>query len=170
MKSPGRPKGGFSFIELMIVIGLSALMITMVAVNLSFFDHLLVQIEAQKLLMTCRRLQYQAISTNQEQILTFDPINHSYTYATTTIRLNRSVSFGAHPAIQGPPSHPTHPIANPITFAQKRIVFTPDGIIQPGSLYLTSKDKQILYALCSPVSQVSFLRLYRYDHGWHCLT
>lgn len=162
-------KEAFSFIELLIVISMFTTIVTLFSINLSFFDRLFVHVEADKLLATCRRLQYQAQATNQQQEIRFDTPHKSYTYETTTNHLTRSVSFGFFNNVKGPPSKPSTPITNPVTFVQNRIVFTPDGIIQPGSVYLISNDKQVMYALCSPVSYVSFLRLYRYDGTWHCL-
>lgn len=50
------------------------------------------------------------------------------------------------------------------TFVQNRIIFFPDGKIQPGSLYLTDTQERYLYALTIPVGQVSYIRRYRYDH------
>jgi type II secretory pathway pseudopilin PulG len=169
MQSLTTRKAAFSLIELLIVLSLCMIIATLFSVNLSFFERLLVHVEADKLLVTCRRLQYQACATQQPQQIQFDVPHNRYTYETTTEHLNRSVSFGTLHEVKGPPSKPSSVITNPVTFVQNRIVFTPDGIIQPGSVYLISNDKQVMYALCSPVSKVSFLRLYRYDGSWHCL-
>ncbi len=160
---------GFSLIELLVVISLVTIIITVLVANISFVDRLMVRTEAEKLYIVCRSLQQEAISCHEPKILTFDEANQSYRYDNTVEKLNRTVHFGIMPAVKGPPATPTRELTKAITFIGNRVIFSPDGIIQPGSVYLVSKDKQSLYALSSPVSQVSFLRLYRYDRTWQCL-
>lgn len=160
---------GFSLIELLIVIALLAIMVTVLIANISFIDRLMVKTEVEKLFLICRSLQQEAISCNEQRILSFDEAHQSYRYGNTVEKLNRSVNFGIIPTVKGPPASPTHVLTKAITFGGGKIIFSPDGIIQSGSVYLVSNDKQSLYALCSPVSQVSFLRMYCYDQSWHCL-
>lgn len=160
---------GFSLMELLVVIALMAILITVLGANVSFIDRLMVKTEVEKLFLVCRALQQEAISCNEQKTLVFDEINQTYCYGSTVEKLNRGVCFGVLPAVKGPPASPTHELTKAVTFIGNRIVFSPDGIIQPGSVYLISKDKQSLYALSSPVSQVSFVRMYYYDRSWCCL-
>jgi len=160
---------GFSLMELLVVISLLVIAITVLVINVSFVDRLMARTEAEKLFLVCRALQQEALSCNEQKILTFDEPNQTYRYGTTTEKLNRSVRFGIIQSVKGPPASPTRELTKAITFVGNRIVFSPDGIIQSGSVYLISKDKQSLYALSSPVSQVSFLRVYHYDRSWQCL-
>lgn len=112
-------------------------------------------------------LQRIAMVTNKKQILTFDTARNCYTYRGHEERLSSYTTFGTLNNVKGPPSTPTHTINNPITFIGKRITFTPNGILQPGTIYLTDKNKQYQFALSVPVSQISFLRKYQYDGKWY---
>ena len=69
----------------------------------------------------------------------------------------------------GSPGSPTHRIEKAITFPGSKIHFYPTGIISSGTAYLVDKNKQYMYALSNAVSQVSYLRFYRYDGGWKLL-
>ena len=170
MKQTLHKTAGFSMIELLVVLALCAIVCMVTLANLSFFDRLLVHAEAEKLFLTCCMLQQHAMSNNSSIELTFDPQKHSYRYNHTIERLPRTVRFGFIPGTKGPPAKPARKLSQAITFINQQIIFYPDGIIKPGSVYLVSNDRQIMYAISSPVSQVSFLRLYRYDKKWECLS
>ena len=46
----------------------------------------------------------------------------------------------------------------------------PDGIIQSGTVYVIDSSKKCMYALSSPISQVSYLRKYSYNGKWQPLS
>lgn len=161
---------GFSLIELAIVLALLGIMIKIVMVNGTYMHHLVAKQEIEKLSMICRYLQHAAMMSNVPKVLIFERAKRSYSYDGSRESLPISVEFGVLAGAKGPPSNPTRQIESPITFENERIIFHPDGIIQPGTVYLISKDKQVMYALSSPVSQVSYMRIYRYDGSWNCLS
>ena len=61
-------------------------------------------------------------------------------------------------------------IEKAITFPGYAIHFYPTGIISSGTVYLVDKKKKCMYALSNAVSQVSYLRLYRYDGRWKLIS
>jgi len=165
-----RKKTGFTLIEAGIVVALITLAVTLSVNNFGLFERLLVRTQAEKLFLTCRYLQQCAIINNQEYSLEFDPQKNSYSYNNQENILFKSVKLGFLPGVYGPPSNPVHAIKNPITFTHNKITFHPDGIIQSGTVYLIDENTNAMYAITSPISQFSFLRLYRYNGKWHCLT
>ncbi len=158
---------GFLLIELLISIAIISLVVSFGILTVGHLHKSLVRADIEKLYATCRYLQQCAIVTNQKQILTFDTARHSYHYQGHEERLSPYSIFGIkNSSIKGPPSAPSNSINNPITFIGKRITFTPTGILQPGTIYVTDKNKQYQYALTVPISQVSFLRKYHYSTVW----
>ena len=162
---------GFLLIELLISITIISLVVSFGILTVGHFHKALVRADVEKLYATCRYLQQCAIVTNQKQILTFDTIRNSYHYHNHEERLSPYTIFGIkNSTIKGPPSAPTNSINNPITFIGKRITFSPTGILQPGTIYVTDKNKQYQYALTVPVSQLSFLRKYHYSGSWNYIS
>ena len=165
-----KAKKGFSLVELSIVVAMCAIMACIVLVHGTYMYRAVVKQEIEKLAIMCRYLQHAAMMSNSPKVLTFDRKAGAYWCDGAQERLPREVEFGVLSGAKGPPSSPTYQIQIPITFENERIIFHPDGIIQPGTVYLISKDKQIMYALSSPVSQYSFMRIYKYDGSWQCLS
>lgn len=161
---------GFTLIELIIAITLISIIATLTLMNASFVHRFAVRSEVEKFASTCRYLQQLAMSTNREQHLTFDLQNNSYAYNGTVVKLSSRVQFGiGNRPISGPPSAPTKPITHAITYAQQAIVFYPDGIIQSGIVYFSDTSSKYVYAVSTPVSQISFVRTYVYDGTWNLL-
>ena len=164
-------KPAFFLIEQLIICALFALLFTVVFYSTIFFNGLLVRFELRHLAMTCRTLQWQAVSSNQPQMLTFDSVNNTYNSINGLHRMPKQVQFGADNSIKGPPSNPTHPINKPITFVDNTITFAPTGIVSSGTVYLKDTSRTRFYALTNAVSSISFLRLYRYEHKkWQLLS
>ena len=159
-------RSGFSLIETMIVIALIALIMGLVGANYAFLNRILVRSEVEKLYTICRYLQHCAVVKNRPQELRFDRANNTYTYNEQRHTLSRHVTFGFLPNTKGPPSSPNATVQNPITFVQKKITFYPEGVISSGTVYLVDSSQQYMYALSSPISQVSYLRKYQYNNGW----
>lgn len=159
---------GFSIIEVMVVLTLILIIVSMIFVHISYSRRCMVCCYAHQLDIICRYLQLTAMIRKNTQILKFDINAGAYSYNTVTERLPDSVQFNFIDGAKGPPSLPSKPLKSAITFKNNEIIFYPDGIISSGTLYLTSKDKQVMYALSSPVAQISSLRVYNYDGSWHC--
>lgn len=162
-------KRAFTLIEVMIVICLFALVATLGMVQFSFLDSTIMHIEVDKLANVCSFLQQDAITTNTEKVLTCDVKNNEYRCDNVHEKLSQRISFGFVPGAMGSPGSPTHRIEKAITFPGSVIHFYPTGIISSGTAYLVDKKKQYMYALSNAVSQVSYLRLYRYDGRWKIL-
>lgn len=160
---------GFSLIEILIVIALWVVALTLIGVNTTFLHKVVARNELDLLQATCAQLQQRALATQQEQELEFDIEHHRYQYAGHMHQLPAGVQFQVLPEAKGPPSQPTRSLTSAVTFAQKTIVFHPDGIIQPGTVYLLDVPGSRLYGLSSWVAPVSFLRKYRYDGNWHLI-
>jgi prepilin-type N-terminal cleavage/methylation domain-containing protein len=160
---------GFTFIEMMVVVGLFALIATLGIVQLSFLDETIARTEIDKLATTCSFMQQRAIATNSEQVLTCDIQKNEYRCDNVHEKLSQRISFGFLPGVRGSPGSPTRSIEKAITFPDSAIHFYPTGIISSGTVYLTDKKKQCMYAFTNAVSQVSYPRLYRYDGTWKIL-
>ena len=100
------------------------------------------------------------MANNKPQTIVFDLHEQKYQYNNTEHILPKHVQFGAAPNAKGPPSSPHNAITNPITFKNKTITFHPNGIVQPGAVYLTDSTRNYTYALSCAVAQVSYLRKY----------
>lgn len=162
-------KSGFTLLEMMVVICLFALITTLGIMQLSFLDATIAHGEIDKLAHVCTYLQQHAIATNSEQILTCDEQKNEYRSGNIGEKLSQRISFGFLPGAWGSPGSLTHPIKKAITFPGCLIHFYPTGVISSGTVYLADKKKQYMYALSNAVSQVSYLRLYRYDGIWKLL-
>jgi len=159
---------GFSLIELIIVLSLLLLITTLTLPSFWFFKRQLVASQAEKLHMVFNYMQQSAISCNKNLSLKFS--NNSYSYDQYQETLPVGVIFGIKPGAKGPPAFPSHKINSPISFVGNQVTFFSTGQIQPGTVYLIDSEKNYLYAVTVPVSQVSFIRKYRYESNkWQLL-
>ena len=162
-------KQGFTLIELSVVLALFLLLSFFSQMSINFLDRMVLHTEIEKLQTICRYLQQCALVSNKEQELVFSQNNKSYRYNNHNETLSAKVFFGFIPKVKGPPASANKLIQKPITFINNRIVFYPTGIISAGTVYLTDQKKQVMYALSNGVSQISFLRTYRYNGSWQPL-
>lgn len=163
-------KEAFTLIEVIIVIALVALLACLGLTQLSFLDSTIARIEVDKLAVACSFLQQHAIATNSEQILKCDAQKNEYQCGNSREILSRRIAFDFLKGALGSPGNPNHLITKAITFPGSSIHFYPTGIISSGTVYLVDKNNRYMYALSNAISQVSFLRLYRYDGGkWKIL-
>ena len=160
--------GGFSLIELMIAICILALIVTLGVVNMRYLNKATVSSNLDLLSNTCFYLQRKAMATGQPQELLFDEEHNSYVYNNNLHALPACMHFAVLPHAKGPPSAPQYVLHSPITFAHKKITFTPEGIIGAGTVYILDTDNN-LYAMSSSAAHISFLRKYRYDGKWHLI-
>ncbi len=167
-----RVEQAFSLIELMIVVSLVGILMMLTVANVSFLGQAYVPVELEKLQALCRYAQQKALMTNAAQTITLGAMGgvHDYAFGAVREHLPRSIIFGTPAGIKGPPATPMRVIESPITFKNSQIIFYPDGVISAGTVYLTTTNKTVLYALTSGVGAVSFLRTYRYDKEWQLLT
>ena len=163
-------KQGFTLIELMIVVSLFSLITMLGMMQLSFLDDTIAHAEIDKLAGVCSYLQQKAIATNSEQHLVCDEQKNEYRLDSVHETLSRRVAFGFLPNVLGSPGSPSRSIEKAITFPDSSIHFYPTGTISSGTVYLIDKNKKIMYALSNAISQVSYLRLYRYDGRWKLLS
>lgn len=157
---------GFSLIELCIALAILATLVALSYAQISFIDRIVARAELEQLYTICSYLRQTAMAQNKSQYLVFDTTNHQYHYGTYSYRLDSHVHFGAASYAKGPPSEPTRAIIHPVTFPDNRITFHANGIIEPGTVYLTTRKKQHTYALSCAVAQVSYLRKYQYTDRW----
>ena len=162
-------KQGFTLIELAVVLALFLLLTVLVQVNINFLDRMIAHTEVEKLYTICRYLQHCALVSNKQQELVFNQADKSYHYDNHNETLPAQVSFGFMPGAKGPPAAASKLIHNAVTFTNNRIIFYPTGIISAGTVYVTDHAKQVMYALSNGVSQISFLRMYRYNGSWQPL-
>jgi hypothetical protein len=161
---------GFMLFELIVTVVLVAFLLLLGGSLFSGLQRLLVGLETKKLAVTCRCLQYQALSSNVEQHLFFDQVLQGYRFNGHDERLARGVLFGRGDHVVGSPSRPHQQVSSAITFVNQQINFFPSGIVQAGTVYLTTYDKMLTYALSAPISQFSFLRIYRYNGKWNLVS
>jgi len=162
-------KSGFTLIEIMISVTLFVLIVTLCVKSSTFLNRSILKSEIEKLYSACMYLQRLAMVTNQHQTLNIDMSKNRYSYNGKVEQLAPSIIFGTVKGVKGPPASPTNTITKPVTFTSEHITFKPNGILQPGTIYLCDKDKKYQYALTVPVSQISFLRMYYYDRTWKYL-
>jgi prepilin-type N-terminal cleavage/methylation domain-containing protein len=160
---------GFTLIEVIVVFCLITFIASLGFIHLSFLDKTILHADVHKLAAICFYLQQKAIVSNTECILTLDKEHNEVRYDNTIEKLSSRTSFGFIPTALGPPGSPFHHIQRSITFPGDVIHFYPTGIISAGTVYLTDKNKHYMYALSNAVSQLSYIRLYRYDGKWKLL-
>ena len=162
-------KQGFTLLEMIVVICLVGLIMTLGMMQLSFLDATIAHAELDKLSTACSFLQQHAIVTNNECVLMCNSEKNEYWCDKVYEKLSHQISFGTLPGAKGAPGSASHVIQKPITFSDFQIHFYPTGIISSGTIYLIDKKKRFMYALSNAISQVSYLRLYRYDGIWKLL-
>jgi Tfp pilus assembly protein FimT len=170
----------FSLIEIVIIISIIVILFFISLPRLCFIQRFVLRSETDKLFTVFSFLQQKAIASNQEQQLYFDVGKNVYSYqgkagGNVVCALPKPVMFGFFQHAKGPPSRSSKKINASVTFKKtekgKRIIrFFADGTMSSGTVYLVDKDKMYMYAVTISVAQVSFVRMYRYDHDhWVCL-
>jgi prepilin-type N-terminal cleavage/methylation domain-containing protein len=162
---------GFSLFEIMVVITLLSIMLFFAFFYQGTMDQFMARTELDTLYLVFITLSQKAYYSNKDFTLTFNTHEHSYRYENVHHKLAPGVLFGYLSNLQGPPSHPIHPLTHPITFINNQVTFYRDGAIQAGTVYITDKNNSVSYALSSPIAQISYLRRYFYaNNAWALLT
>jgi hypothetical protein len=154
---------GFSFFELTVVIAVLALM-WYLSLQIYVYD-CSVRAELELLCATFIFMQRKAILEHEPCRLIFDDKRACYK-AAECHALKPGVCFGFLPGVLGPPSLPTVPLTDSITWPEKVVTFYPNGTISAGAVYLTDHKKSVLYALTTDASAVTHIRRYRFKKRW----
>lgn len=166
LNNPRNHKFGFSLIQLSIVIGILIILMTLSLGNLSsYLRSFFVRAELDKIHALFFFLQQKAIAGNQQEVLTFNVHANSYGNKEIFETLPQQVNFDFVPGSLGPPSKPTTSIQKAITFVNERVLFYPDGTFSAGTIYLTDRSRNAMYALTNAVSPICMIRKYRYNRG-----
>jgi type II secretory pathway pseudopilin PulG len=97
---------GIILIELLIVIGLCALIGALLFVPMRQMSQHIVRLHAHQLYASVIYLQQKALLTQYKQELYLDTHAHAYHYDSGTWKLPHPVRFGAMPGVAGPPAQP----------------------------------------------------------------
>lgn len=160
---------GFSLVSVLMSVAIVGILMSLAMVNLSFLDQLIARSELQALHATCSYAQQVAQASHHPCDILCDARDNTYTCNGHRRALPCSIMFGVKPGIYGPPSAPKTSITHPITFANGTIRAAQSGILAAGTVYIVDRNKRYQYALSCSVSQVSYIRCYRYDNGFHLL-
>jgi len=161
----------FSLLEIFIVIAIVLTLVSISVSRFSFFNSFIVKNEVDRLFNAFSFLQQKAMLSNMEQKLIFDLDDNSYYYFSNDKKVFHKlcdvVRFGFLKGTYGPPSDPSKAIKHSITFKKEQqnkyvASITPDGKIDAGTVYFVDKDYKLLMALTCPISQLSYIRKYRY--------
>ena len=158
----------FTLIELMLVLAIFTIFTSLIMINLNHLNNNYIYQELSLFHAHMHALQQQAVAQGKQKEMRFVLADNKYEWAGHSHALSKHIHFGIQHNIKGPPSHPTHTLTSPCTFADNTVIFYPDGIIRPGTVYLIDSSNR-LFALSCGVSSVSFLRKYRYDGKWKLL-
>ena len=149
----------------MVTMAIIAILVTITLPGLKFLKYQSIKTELDKLQTVCQLLQKKAVCTGQKQYLAFDAPNQGFIYEDHYEKLSPGVYFGYLAHVAGPPANPKGLITSAITFPKQKITFKANGTISAGTIYLVDQSKKLLYALTVPVSQVAFIRKYKYQNN-----
>lgn len=161
---------GFMLFEMVIVLTLIIIGAALTLPAFHIFDRLIVKTEVDVLYLAIKSLEQKAITSGKPCELVFNEKDNTYTADGIAYHLHSPAIFGILERVAGPPSNPQKIITKSINFPDNKITIYADGVIQAGSIYITDKNKQYLYALTCPVADISYLRRYRYNSRWTLLS
>ena len=163
-------RSAFTLLEMLVVIAIVIILCTITIHSFGDDDTTLMLQELEKIEVILRYLQQRAMATQHVQSLVITTTDHAYRYGSVRQTLPPRICFGYIATAYGPPGAPTAPLSqvatfpavNPTTFILK--IF-PNGKMSSGTLYMRNYRGTRLGALTCTVSQVSYLRKYKYDSG-----
>lgn len=141
----------------------------MMALSTQFFSGLqriVARLELVLLSVAIRGAHQRALLLDKDQKITFYRDGSGYYSDHTEHRFAAGIVLAAPPGALGPPAAPRKRITNPVTFPDQTVTCYKNGIIHPGSIYLSDMRNAHFYALTSSIAQISFLRLYQYRLNW----
>jgi Tfp pilus assembly protein FimT len=144
---------GFTLLEMAVVLGMTLLICAFAFPQLNRYRHAYrLDSAVQTLASNLEIARYSAISKNVEVVIQFDVPQSSYKFFEdgngNGIREASELLLGPYPlptqvqfkgnGLLGPPSGPTGPVTDPISFSNDRIVLNPQGKLSNGlgSIYL----------------------------------
>jgi hypothetical protein len=167
----------------MILLSLIVATVSVAIPRFDFFNNYLLSYELDKLFVTFCYLQQKSIAGNKKCFVVFDQVKNSYscysqtpnfTYEICSAKLCDKIGFGFIDGVMGPPGNPTKKIEKFISLENvinntdrntyDSFSFWPDGRITHGSIYLVDKANKSMGALTCSVSQVSYIRRYKYEN------
>lgn len=160
---------GFSFIGLLIGISIVGILLSLTLAQVSFLDQLLVRTELNQLYATCCYAQQVAQMRQAHCDIVCNREKNSYACDNHVRQLPRSVVFGVKQGVLGPPCGGHTLVTDPITFKDACIRSSANGTLSAGTVYLVDTGKRYQYALSSAITQVSYIRCYRYDTQFHIM-
>lgn len=113
---------------------------------------------------------YAALMTAEDQAVVCDPARHCYSYNEKIYHLPDGVQFGFLRGVQGPPSGPTQEIAVPISFPKNTIIFSANGPVSAGTVYVVDRGQRCMYALTVAIGELFGVRKYRFATTWVALS
>jgi len=146
-------QAGFTLLEMVAVLGITLLVSAVALPQLNRYRHAYrLDTAVQTLASNLEIARYSAISKNVEVVMTFDATQSSYQFfedkngngiressefLSGTFSLPVQVQFQGT-GLLGPPSSPTGPVTDPISFSNDRVVLNPQGKLNSGlgSIYL----------------------------------
>lgn len=156
----------FSLFEVIVVLALITLTLSIGIFYWRSSKNNIVFMELERLYALCMLVHHRAQADGCSYTITIDPKTKTLSTPFFSETLAEGVEFGVLSGVRGPPGIPTDTLKKPITFVGSKIVCDPQGVIQPGTLYLTDSARSCLYALSVAVSQISYIRRYIYTNGW----
>lgn len=161
---------GFSLIELTVSFSIILILLTIALSRFNFLGEPHLACEQDLLRATLSYVQYKAVVTNKPYVISFDPVNNSYTYhqnkkKLVTYTLKHGVRFGFLPGAKGPPLKPKHIIQQAITFDKNQVTSSPDGVMSAGSVYMLDKHGITMVALTCGITEVTAIKKYRYEQN-----
>lgn len=157
---------GYSITELSIVLVLVCFLCTVTMGLFISLRKIVIGAEIESLQNACWYLQQRALATGEQQHIRFDEKNNNYVVGNIVEQLSSGITFGASKKMLGSPGNPVRAIQKPITFADNRMTFFPNGTISAGSVYLKTESEQN-YAFTSSVAPIASFRMYRSNEkGW----
>ncbi|MBS1986432.1 type II secretion system protein [Candidatus Dependentiae bacterium] len=160
---------GFTLITVLVSISIVVCLLSLALANISFLDRLLVRTELNLLHATCCYAQQMAQINHEPCEIVCDLEKNSYRCDNHRRVLPQSVIFGVKQGVYGPPGNPHTRITKPITFQDSRMRASVEGTLNAGTVYLVDTGKRYQYALSSAITQVPYVRCYRYDTAFHII-
>lgn len=149
--------------EFLLIIAIVMVCSTMGFVTYTSFKKVSFSHDAAQLRLLFHTAATRARCLKKEQRLMVHADDSTITFNHEAYTLTSGYHFGVLPNVYGPPSSPQKLIANPVTFTEGTIIAHPDGTLQAGTVYITDDETQ--YAVTTPVSAFSHIRVYRYKNN-----
>lgn len=163
-------KKAFSLIELLCALAIILTIATLSVSSFNFISSLIMRTELMHLKQVFHAARVRARATRKPTIITINTINHSVEFDGTRHNLPSFLRWGVLPNAKGPPSSPHTLVVSATTFPNHTVSCSPSGIIAAGTIYAKDTRNSVQYALTCGISNSSFIRIYRWDHGtWKAL-